>query len=182
MFSKYHEYSIGTLTLIHELSLPCIGTNCTNIFFLYRNIMMFRNYRAAVSFAHQYGHNIISSKNGLADSVLYRTSKRLISSISPVYQAAFCDGALFGSFKKNIVENSYAVNNGNLAISSNYISVRYKGKKGKWAVGPTKNWCGLNRGKSRGLKVYDGQRVPAQTMLVNQMRPVIFPGWNVSHD
>ena len=143
---------------------------------------MFRNYRAAVSFAHQYGHNIVSSKNGLADSVLYRTSKRLISSTSPVYQAAFCDGALFNSSKKNIVENSYAVNNGNLAISSNYISVRYKGKKGKWAVGPTKNWCGLNRGKSRGLKVYDGQRVPAQTMLVNQMRPVIFPGWNVSHD
>ena len=71
--------------------------------------------------------------------------------------------------------------NGNF-LSSNYISVRHKGKKGKWAVGPTR--VGRSGkgfiGKSRGLKVYDGQRVPGGTLLVNQMRPVIFPGWNVS--
>merc|ERR1712012_1134066 len=64
------------------------------------------------------------------------------------------------------------------------MGVRHKknqGKKGKWAVGPTKSGrSGKGHiGKSRGLKVYDGQRVPTGTMLVNQMRPIVFPGWNV---
>ena len=102
----------------------------------------------------------------------------LLISASEIHTAAFRDG-------HNILHNSnielHPLKNGNISISSNYISVRHKGKKGKWAVGPTKSGrSGRPIGKSRGLKVYDGQRIPCGTLLVNQMRPVIFPGWNVS--
>ena len=98
-----------------------------------------------------------------------------------IHSAAFRESSpLLSHSSKDNIKTIYPVNDNCLPLSSMYISVRHKGKKGKWAVGPTKNPSGRPPGKSRGLKVYDGQRVPAQTMLVNQMRPVIFPGWNVS--
>ena len=109
--------------------------------------------------------------------------KTFLDNISEIHTAAFRDtNKLFNNEK--IEQNS--VNIGNINLSSNHTSVRHKnsfvGKKGKWAVGPTKTGRSGKGfiGKMRGLKVYDGQRVPGQTMLVNQMRPVIFPGWNVS--
>ena len=99
---------------------------------------------------------------------------------SGIHTAVFGNGfKLLNPSYNDDVKNVNVLNNGRLAISSNYISVRNKGKKGKWAVGPTKI-KGRTPGKSRGLKVYDGQRIPTGTCLVNQMRPVIFPGWNVS--
>jgi len=42
----------------------------------------------------------------------------------------------------------------------------------------TRNRCRNTPGKRRGLKVYDGQRVPAGTILVKQLRLQILPGWN----
>ena len=106
----------------------------------------------------------------------------LLSNVSEIHIAAFRE-------ENNILSNKrtelYPAISGQFSLSSNYISVRHKknqGKKGKWAVGPTKSGrSGKGHiGKSRGLKVYDGQRVPTGTLLVNQMRPIVFPGWNVS--
>ena len=109
--------------------------------------------------------------------------KKFVDNTSEIHTAAFRDTSkLFNNEK--IEQNS--ISSGNITLSSNHTSVRNKnsisGKKGKWAVGPTKTGRSGKGfiGKMRGLKVYDGQRVPPQTMLVNQMRPVIFPGWNVS--
>ena len=106
-------------------------------------------------------------------------SNHLTINKSGIHTAVFGDGLNLLNASYNDVKNVNVLRNGSMAISSNYISVRNKGKKGKWAVGPTKI-KGRTPGKSRGLKVYDGQRVPIGTCLVNQMRPVIFPGWNVS--
>lgn len=62
------------------------------------------------------------------------------------------------------------------------LSVRHKPGKGRqFGVSPTKNPMHRTPGKRRGLWVYDGQRVPAGTLLVNQVKPKVFPGWNVSH-
>ena len=87
---------------------------------------------------------------------------------------------VLSSLSSGSIKSTNRLDNGFLALSATYISIRHKGKKGKWAVSPTKNRSGRPPGKSRGLKVYDGQRVPCGTMLVNQIRPAIFPGWNVS--
>ena len=54
-----------------------------------------------------------------------------------------------------------------------------RGKKIK-ASGNTRNQSGHPKQKKRGIKVYDGQRVPANSVLVDQLRPFILPGWNVS--
>ena len=105
---------------------------------------------------------------------------KLTSNTVGIHTAAFCDGLkLLNSSYANCSTNLNSLNNGSLALSCNYIPVRHWRKKGKWAVGPTKSAPG-GRGKFRGLKVYDGQRVPQGTCLVNQIRPVVFPGWNVS--
>ena len=62
------------------------------------------------------------------------------------------------------------------------MQVRYKPGKGRrHGVGPTKNRFGFAPGKNRGLKVYDGQRVPADKELIAQYWPRVFPGWNVSN-
>ena len=111
---------------------------------------------------------------------LPQNSNALVSQISRIHSAAFRDGPILriNSSKHCIKELNPA--HEYCLPTFTYISVRHKGKKGRWAVGPTKNPSGRPPGKSRGLKVYDGQRVPTGTVLVNQMRPVIFPGWNVS--
>jgi len=57
-------------------------------------------------------------------------------------------------------------------------SVLVRGKKVA-QVGSTKNKCGHPKGKKRGMKVYDGQRVPAGSILASQINVGIFPGWNV---
>ena len=48
--------------------------------------------------------------------------------------------------------------------------------------GTTRLQGGNHRGKKRGLRVYDGQRVPIGTLLAKQFRLDILPGWNVSTD
>ena len=55
-----------------------------------------------------------------------------------------------------------------------------RGKKKK-AGGSTRNQCGFPPGRMRGLKVYDGQRVPMGKVLVDQITPNVTPGWNVSN-
>ncbi len=55
-----------------------------------------------------------------------------------------------------------------------------RGKKKK-AGGSTRNQCGFPPGRMRGLKVYDGQRVPSGKVLVDQITPNVTPGWNVSN-
>lgn len=47
-------------------------------------------------------------------------------------------------------------------------------------TGSSRNSGGHPRGKKRGVKVYDGQRVPAGSELANQVAMKILPGWNVS--
>ncbi len=56
-----------------------------------------------------------------------------------------------------------------------------RGKKKK-AGGSTRNQCGFPPGRMRGLKVYDGQRVPSGKVLVDQITPNVTPGWNVSNN
>ena len=122
-------------------------------------------------------NSTLSQKTAM--NIIPFTNKLTINK-SGIHTAVFGDGfKLLNPSYNDDVKNVNVLSNGSLAISSNYISVRNKGKKGKWAVGPTKI-KGRTPGKSRGLKVYDGQRIPAGTCLVNQIRPVMFPGWNVS--
>ena len=54
-----------------------------------------------------------------------------------------------------------------------------RGKKTK-LTGSSRNSGGHPRGKKRGVKVYDGQRVPAGSEPANQLSMKILPGWNVS--
>lgn len=54
-------------------------------------------------------------------------------------------------------------------------SVRCKAVK---AGGSTSNKCRNTPGKKRGIKVYDGQRVPHGSELVSQRRVQVLPGWN----
>ena len=54
-----------------------------------------------------------------------------------------------------------------------------RGKKKKMG-GSTRNKCGDPPGQKRGLKIYDGQRVPVGKVLVDQRIPYVMPGWNVS--
>jgi len=54
-------------------------------------------------------------------------------------------------------------------------SVRSASKK---AGGSTRNRCKNTRGKRRGIKVYDGQRVEEGKKLVSQYRMQVMPGWN----
>jgi len=62
------------------------------------------------------------------------------------------------------------------------VFVRFKPGKGRrWGVGPTKNHMHKTNAKERGLKVYDGQRVPTDKTLVAQFWPRVFPGWNVKY-
>jgi len=42
----------------------------------------------------------------------------------------------------------------------------------------TRNRCKNTPGKRRGIKVYDGQRVPMGTLLIKQLRLQVLPGWN----
>ncbi len=53
--------------------------------------------------------------------------------------------------------------------------------RGKRAIGGggTRWRGGHPPGKKRGVKVYDGQRVPAGSVLATQLGVKIFPGWNV---
>merc|ERR1712212_1326266 len=61
-------------------------------------------------------------------------------------------------------------------------SQRWKPGKGRMtAVGATKTMSGSVPGKNRGLRVYDGQRVPAGKILIAQYWPKVFPGWNVDY-
>ncbi len=53
-----------------------------------------------------------------------------------------------------------------------------RGKKKKMG-GSTRNKCGFPPGRKRGLKIYDGQRVPIGKVLVDQMYAWVLPGWNV---
>jgi len=61
------------------------------------------------------------------------------------------------------------------ASTLSQISIRDASKK---AGGSTRNRCRNTHGKRRGIKVYDGQRVPAGTVLVSQYRLQMMPGWN----
>jgi len=54
-----------------------------------------------------------------------------------------------------------------------------RGKK-SFGGGQTRNNCKPVKGKKRGLKVYDGQRVPYGSVLATQLRVTCYPGWNVS--
>ena len=54
-----------------------------------------------------------------------------------------------------------------------------RGKKSRGG-GHTKNTQGQNKGQKRGLKVYDGQRIPAGSIVVSQTKLKVLPGWNVS--
>ena len=103
-----------------------------------------------------------------------------VNHISKLHSTAAVNSLPVVSSLSSSIISTIRPDSGFLALSATYISIRHKGKKGKWAVSPTKNRSGRPPGKSRGLKVYDGQRVPCGTMLVNQIRPAIFPGWNVS--
>merc|ERR1719357_1361493 len=48
----------------------------------------------------------------------------------------------------------------------------------KKAGSSTRNRCRQTPGKARGIKVYDGQRVPHGKLLVKQHRLQVLPGWN----
>jgi large subunit ribosomal protein L27 len=48
----------------------------------------------------------------------------------------------------------------------------------KKAGASTRNKCRNTPGKRRGIKVYDGQRVPHGKLLVKQLRLQVLPGWN----
>ena len=151
-----------------------------NILYYYRNLKMslFKTCGAMISLLSKSTPRIIYSNPEIARCSVVPMKTMLLNSASEIHTAAFRDGC--NLLDSNNIE-LYPMKNGNISISSNYISVRHKGKKGKWAVSPTKSGrSGRPKGKSRGLKVYDGQRVPGGTLLVNQMRPVVFPGWNVS--
>ena len=63
-----------------------------------------------------------------------------------------------------------------LFIGGNLTFVR--GKKVK-AGGQTKNKAGDPPGGKFGMKCYDGQRVAAGSVLLTQVSPFTFPGWNV---
>ena len=60
------------------------------------------------------------------------------------------------------------------------ISIDVRGKKTKGG-GTTRNTSGLPAGPKLGLKVYDGQRVPQGTLLHNQRKLEVMPGWNVTY-
>eukprot|EP00090_Calanus_glacialis_P035122 TRINITY_DN60031_c0_g1_i1.p2 TRINITY_DN60031_c0_g1~~TRINITY_DN60031_c0_g1_i1.p2 ORF type:complete len:156 (+),score=41.50 TRINITY_DN60031_c0_g1_i1:58-525(+) len=55
------------------------------------------------------------------------------------------------------------------------IFVRNASKK---AGASTRNRCQRTPGKRRGIKVFDGQRVPHGKLLVKQLRLQVLPGWN----
>ena len=138
-----------------------------------------KNCFAAFSAIHKTVNRNVCQKLMLIGSNILPDSTKVLNK-SSMHTAASRVGIQLLNNNSVISMNSYSMNSEKLALSSNYISVRHLGKKGKWAVGPTKNRTGRPRGKARGLKVYDGQRIPHGTMLVNQLRPVIYPGWNVS--
>ncbi|XP_023349105.1 uncharacterized protein LOC111717878 [Eurytemora carolleeae] len=48
----------------------------------------------------------------------------------------------------------------------------------KKAGSSTRNRCRNTPGKRRGIKVYDGQRIPSGKIVVSQYRLQILPGWN----
>jgi len=56
------------------------------------------------------------------------------------------------------------------------------GIRGKKSLGggTTKLQGGNHHGKKRGLRVYDGQRVPLGTLLAKQFRLDVLPGWNTA--
>ena len=62
------------------------------------------------------------------------------------------------------------------------FSAMLGGLRGKKSMGggTTRLQGGNHRGKKRGLRVYDGQRVPVGTLLAKQFRLDCLPGWNVS--
>eukprot|EP00088_Acartia_fossae_P064830 TRINITY_DN79860_c0_g1_i1.p1 TRINITY_DN79860_c0_g1~~TRINITY_DN79860_c0_g1_i1.p1 ORF type:complete len:152 (+),score=0.90 TRINITY_DN79860_c0_g1_i1:24-479(+) len=48
----------------------------------------------------------------------------------------------------------------------------------KKAGSSTRNKCRNTPGKRRGIKIYDGQRIPHGKLLVKQHRLQVLPGWN----
>ena len=62
------------------------------------------------------------------------------------------------------------------------LSAILGGIRGKKSLGggTTKLQGGNHHGKKRGLRVYDGQRVPLGTLLAKQFRLDVLLGWNVS--
>jgi len=67
-------------------------------------------------------------------------------------------------------------------FSSLFLDTLLGGVRTKKSMGGgvTRNKCGHPKGKKRGIKVYDGQRVPVGTCLARQHRLIVYPGWNVS--
>jgi len=61
------------------------------------------------------------------------------------------------------------------ALPCTDIFVRNASKK---AGASTRNRCRNTPGKRRGIKAYDGQRVPQGKLLVKQLRLQVLPGWN----
>ena len=66
----------------------------------------------------------------------------------------------------------------NLRLFTGLVYIQTRGKKSRGG-GSTKNVSGAPPGPKLGLKVYDGQRVPAGTELLRQLSPQHMPGWNV---
>ena len=66
----------------------------------------------------------------------------------------------------------------NLLISFPGSLVCSRGKK-SMGGGNTKNKQGMTKGKKRGFKVYDGQRIPQGSVVVAQLKLGVLPGWNV---
>ena len=63
-------------------------------------------------------------------------------------------------------------------VVQHLFSGHVRGKKKK-AGGATRNKAGSPAGLKYGLKVYDGQRIPAGSTLYKQPNLSVMPGWNV---
>ena len=90
----------------------------------------------------------------------------------PYFVWGFCDRSLL--FKAYDHFSTYDVK---LRLSAILGGIRGKKSLGG---GTTKLQGGNHHGKKRGLRVYDGQRVPFGTLLAKQFRLEVLPGWNVS--
>ena len=65
--------------------------------------------------------------------------------------------------------------NNKYVFKADKYDLQARGKK-TLAGASTRNKCRNTPGKRRGLKVYDGQRVPSGCLLVKQLRLQILPG------
>jgi hypothetical protein len=68
----------------------------------------------------------------------------------------------------------------NLSKSCIISSALLGGVRGKKSTGggSTRNQGANHKGKKRGMRCYDGQRVPINTLLAKQFKLDILPGWN----